>query len=67
VLLCQPGSEDALFAKPGGGGGVTALVWSPSGRRLALGTSDGEAAILLLPPGLLRARNAAPRRPQHEP
>jgi hypothetical protein len=55
VLLCQPGFEDALFARPWGGGGVTALAWSSSGRRLALGTSEGEVA------NAAAAAGAAPR------
>lgn len=58
VLLCQPGSDDALFAKHWGGGAVTALAWSRDGQRLALATADGLAGLLLLPPGLLRGDGA---------
>ena len=54
VLLCQPGADDALFAKAAGGGAVTALAWSPDGSGLAIGTAEGEAAVLALPDGWLR-------------
>ncbi len=66
VLLCQPGTDDALFAKAWGGGSVTALAWSATGRRLALGTDEGEAGILLLPEALLRASRARPHAPLHQ-
>jgi hypothetical protein len=58
VLLCQPGSLDALFVKNWGGGAVTVLAWSPDGHHLALGTAEGQAGLLLLPPELLRAGQA---------
>ncbi|MEO8716168.1 MAG: WD40 repeat domain-containing protein [Acetobacteraceae bacterium] len=58
VMLGQPGSEDALFAKAGGGGAVTALAFSPDGTLLAIGTEEGEAGIVLFPDGLLRRPGA---------
>ncbi|MPW05347.1 WD40 repeat domain-containing protein [Paraburkholderia sp. CNPSo 3155] len=54
VLLCQPGSSDMLFVKGSGNSAVSALAWSPDGRRLALGTEAGELALVFLPDELFR-------------
>jgi WD40 repeat protein len=59
VALGQPGTADTLFAKPAGGGAVTALAFAPDGSRLAIATAEGEAGLLLLPDALLRDRAAA--------
>ena len=73
VLLCQPGSDDVLFARasaagrpglePGvvpDGSGVTALAWSPDGTRLAMATQGGEIGLLACPTGLFRFGTAPP-------
>ncbi|MHB9841496.1 WD40 repeat domain-containing protein [Paraburkholderia terrae] len=54
VLLCQPGSSGVLFIKGFGDSAISALVWSPDGRRLALGTEAGELALVFLPDELFR-------------
>ena len=67
VLLCQPGSDDVLFARGSAAGGpglapgtapagssVAALAWSADGARLAIGTEGGEIGLLALPPDLFR-------------
>jgi hypothetical protein len=54
VLLCQPGSNTALFIKASGDGAVTALAWSGEGSRLAFGTQDGAFGWLSLPDLLFR-------------
>jgi WD40 repeat protein len=54
VLLCQPGSSDILCIKGAGNGAVSAMAWSPDGRRLALGTEAGELALVFLPDELFR-------------
>jgi WD40 repeat protein len=59
VLLCQPGSNDALFIRNPGRGPVSAIAWSPDGERLALGTEEGELALVFLPDVLFRFRRAA--------
>ena len=56
VLLCQPGSSDLLFIKGAGSSPVSAMAWSPDGRRLALGTEAGELALVFLPDELFRFR-----------
>jgi WD40 repeat protein len=54
VMLCQPGVDQSLMVKNHGGGAVTALAWSADGTRLALGTAEGTAGLLVIPAGLLR-------------
>lgn len=58
VLLCQPGSEEALFIRAAPAGGVSALGWSPDGTWLALGSEDGEAGMVSMPALLFRTRAA---------
>ncbi len=60
VLLCRPGLSDVLFVRGAGGGAVTALGFHPDGTRLAIGTDDGEAAIVMLPDGLFRFQAQMP-------
>lgn len=62
VVLCQPGSNDALFVKGAGGGAVNALGWSADGSRLAFGTQDGVFGWLGLPDALFRGRTAVESR-----
>ncbi len=67
VLLCQPGSDDVLFARasaagapgtePGKvppGSSIAALAWSADGARLAIGTEGGEIGLLALPAQMFR-------------
>lgn len=54
VLLCRPGSSDILLIKGAGNSAVSAMVWAPDGRRLALGTEAGELALVFLPEELFR-------------
>ena len=60
VVLCQPGSDEALFVKGAGGGAVNAIAWSPDGSRLAFGNQDGSFGWLGLPGALFRSRAVAP-------
>ena len=60
VLLCQPGSESALFIKTSGDGAVTALAWSADGGRLAFGTQGGAFGWVSLPDTLFRTRTGSP-------
>jgi WD40 repeat protein len=46
VVLADIGSSRILPVAPPGHGAVSALAWSPDGRRLALGTESGLAAIV---------------------
>jgi hypothetical protein len=55
LLLCQPGSDSALFVKTSGDGAVTALAWSGDGSRLAFGTQNGAFGWLSLPDLLFRS------------
>lgn len=54
VLLCRPGSDDALFVKGSGEGAVNALAWSPDGQRLAFGNQGGLCGWVNLPDALFR-------------
>jgi WD40 repeat protein len=58
VLLCQPGRSDVLVIKHSGSSPVSAIAWSPDGTRLALGTEEGELAVVFLPDLLFRFRGA---------
>ena len=65
VLLCRPGSDEAIFAKGSGDGAVNALAWSGDGQRLAFGTQGGHCGWLALPDALFRSRSSAqPTTPQ---
>lgn len=57
VLLCRPGSDDALFVKGSGDGAVNALAWSGDGQRLAFGSQGGQCGWLSLPEALFRSNS----------
>ena len=59
VLLCQPESDEALFVRAAPAAPLRGLAWSADGDFLALGSDDGEAAMVSLPPLLFRGRPAA--------
>jgi WD40 repeat protein len=54
VAVAKIGEPDELVVKPPGRGAVHALQWSRDGQHLALGTSDGEAAIVTFPPHIFK-------------
>jgi len=58
VLLCRPGGQHSLFVKGSGGGPVEALAWAPDGGALALGTQQGEAAVVAVPAEILSMARA---------
>jgi len=66
VLLCQPGSTQALCIKGPGHGAVNALAWSADGQRLALGSQDGLIAWLTLSAVLFRQANHIPQQTRQE-
>ncbi|MBL8705523.1 MAG: WD40 repeat domain-containing protein [Rhodospirillales bacterium] len=49
LALARIQTANAGFAKPPGGGRVSALAFSPDGNRLAFGTEDGLAGVIDLP------------------
>lgn len=53
IVVAQIGGRDELLVKPSGGG-VTVLAWSPDGRHLAAGTTDGAASIITFPPQIFK-------------
>lgn len=57
VLLCRPGTDDALFVKGSGDGAVNALAWSGDGQRLAFGNQGGQCGWLNLPEALFRSNS----------
>ncbi|QDF96385.1 hypothetical protein CJ010_07445 [Azoarcus sp. DD4] len=59
VLLCRPGSDQHLFVQGSGSGPVTALAWAADGSGLALGTQQGELAMVAIPPEILSMARAA--------
>jgi WD40 repeat protein len=46
LIRLEDGAE--LVAKHPGGGAVAALAWNKAGTRLAFGTEDGEAGLIML-------------------
>lgn len=54
VTVSRIGQPDELEVKPPGRGAVSALQWSRDGQHLALGTSDGEAAVVTFPPHIFK-------------
>lgn len=54
VLLCQPGTAEAVFARDADGSGIDALAWAPDGNALAYAAANGETGIVLLPDLLFR-------------
>ncbi len=59
VVLYRPGANEPLFIKASGSGPVRALVWAPDGSSLALGTEEGEVAVVAMPAEVLRMAQAA--------
>ena len=49
VVVARIGEGDELIVKPPGRGAIQALRWSRDGEHLAVGTRDGEAAIVTFP------------------
>ncbi|ANW01707.1 WD40 repeat domain-containing protein [Bradyrhizobium icense] len=54
VVVARIGEPDELVVKSPGGGAVQALQWSRDGQHLALGTSDGETALVTFPPHIFK-------------
>ncbi|MDQ0391932.1 WD40 repeat domain-containing protein [Labrys monachus] len=54
VVVAQIGKRDELVVRTAGGSAVRALRWSRDGRHLALGTEEGQAAIVTFPSGLFK-------------
>jgi WD40 repeat protein len=54
VSIMRLGQRDEMLVRQDGKGAVTALVWSPDGEHLALGTADGLAAVVSFPPHLFK-------------
>jgi hypothetical protein len=48
ALLIRLDDGAELVAKHPGGGAVTALAWNRTGTRLAFGTEEGEAGLIML-------------------
>ncbi|WP_119269425.1 WD40 repeat domain-containing protein [Taklimakanibacter deserti] len=49
VAMAQIGSPSEVVVKPAAGGAVTALRWSASGNELAIGTQEGDVALVAFP------------------
>jgi WD40 repeat protein len=47
--LWQPGKHRKSLARIGLGSPISQIVWSPDGRRVAVGTEDGSLALFVLP------------------
>ncbi|WP_439361535.1 WD40 repeat domain-containing protein [Bradyrhizobium sp. DASA03007] len=54
VVVAKVGRSDELVVRRPGGGAVHGLRWSNSGQHLALGTNEGEAAIVTFPPHVFK-------------
>jgi WD40 repeat protein len=54
VVVSKIGSRDELLVKAPGQAKVCAIRWSIDGQHLAIGTADGEAAIVTFPPQLFK-------------
>ncbi|MGY8630957.1 WD40 repeat domain-containing protein [Bradyrhizobium sp. 14AA] len=54
VVVARIGEPDELVVKPPGGRAVQTLRWSDDGQHLAVGTRDGEAAIVTFPPQIFK-------------
>lgn len=52
--ISQVGLRDELMLRADGVGAATALAWSADGAHLAVGTSDGMAAIVSFPPQMFK-------------
>lgn len=62
VTLCRPGTSEIVLIAPPGGGAINAIVWSPDGRQLALGSQGGNYGWVSLPQALFRK---SPARSEH--
>lgn len=49
VTICQIGMREEMMLREGRGDAVTALVWSPDGAHLAIGTAAGTVSIATFP------------------
>lgn len=49
VVMAQIGNPSEVVVKPAGSGAVSALRWSASGNELAVGTAEGDAALVAFP------------------
>lgn len=54
VAIARAGHPDEMMLRHADGAPVTALAWSRCGLHLAIGTAEGAAAILTLPPQLFK-------------
>lgn len=54
IVVAKIGEAEELVVKPSGHGAVQALRWSRDGQHLAVGTRDGEAAIVTFPPHIFK-------------
>ncbi|WP_407193204.1 WD40 repeat domain-containing protein [Bradyrhizobium sp. STM 3566] len=54
VAIAKIGHSDEMVVRPPGGGAIHALQWSSDGQHLAVGTSEGEAAIVTFPPHVFK-------------
>ncbi|MBL8447935.1 MAG: hypothetical protein JNJ44_11035 [Zoogloeaceae bacterium] len=59
VVLYRPGADEPLFVRASGSGPARVLVWAPDGSSLALGTDEGEVAVVAMPAEVLRMSRAA--------
>ncbi|WP_051294400.1 WD40 repeat domain-containing protein [Gemmobacter nectariphilus] len=54
VAIAQAGRAEEMPLRHADGAAVTALAWSADGLHLAIGTANGEAALVTLPPQLFK-------------
>ncbi|MBR0873342.1 WD40 repeat domain-containing protein [Bradyrhizobium tropiciagri] len=54
VVVARIGQGDELIVKSPGRGAVQVLRWSRDGQHLAVGTRDGEAAVVTFPPHIFK-------------
>jgi hypothetical protein len=54
VAIAQAGRAEEMPLRQADGAAVTALAWSADGLHLAIGTANGEAALVTLPPQLFK-------------
>lgn len=54
VSIAQAGRGDEMTLRHADGAAITALVWSADGTHLAIGTAQGDAALVTLPPQLFK-------------
>ncbi len=54
VGIAQAGRADEMALRHADGSSITALTWSADGTHLAIGTAQGDAALVTLPPQLFK-------------